>query len=110
MIRKCNYNSLLPCAATNFANSKNCHLNNLKVENFIVANTSWNFKALVLPTRLRESDVFSFRRSLSRGLPDVALETLVDRNLQKSQNLSKTSSGNTLDKVGAVGSTRALKF
>ena len=37
-IRKCNYNSLLPCAATNFANSKNCHLNNLKVENFIVAN------------------------------------------------------------------------
>ena len=66
--------------------------------------------SIVLPTRLRESDVFSFRRSLSRGLPEVALETLVDRNLQKSQNLSKTSSGNTLDKVGAVGSSKALKF
>ena len=51
----------------------------------LVVHTSWNFKALVLPARLRESDVFSFRRSLSRGLPEVALEALVNRNLHKSQ-------------------------
>ena len=51
--------------------------------------TSWNFKALVLPTRLRESDVFLFRRSLSKGLPEVGFEIALNESFQKCQKWPK---------------------
>ena len=54
--------------------------------------------------------IFCFQWSLSKGLPEVALEEGVNRKLQKSQNLAKISADNSLDKVGALGSNRALNF
>ena len=72
--------------------------------------TSWNFKAIGLPPRLRESDVFLFRRVLSKGLPEVVFVIAVNRNFQKSQKIAKTPIDNSANKPSAIGSTRVLNF
>ena len=56
---------------------------------FLHFHTSWNFKTIGLPPRLRESDVFLFRRSLSKGLPEVGFEIALNESFQKCQKWPK---------------------